>query len=193
MPILEREPDHYPGDLFEHARDGMVSESLTAGDASWWALYTMARQEKQVMRQLYAMQIPFYCPVVSKRQRSPAGRVRVSHLPLFSNYVFVRADEEQRLQVLTTNRVSRCLPATDGAELVEDLRRIRDLIALGCPLTPEARLEPGMRVRVRSGVFAGFEGTVLRREGGVRLLVAVRFLQQGVSVELDDCQLERLD
>jgi transcriptional antiterminator RfaH len=192
MPILEQEPDHYPADLFDQAR-GVENRSPAAGGAPWWALYTMARQEKQVMRQLYAMQIPFYCPVVSKRNRSPAGRVRVSHLPLFSNYVFMRADEEQRLQALSTNRISRCLPATDGAELLEDLRRVRDLISLGCPLTPEARLEPGMRVRVRSGVFAGFEGVVLRREGGVRLLVAVRFLQQGVSVELDDCQLERLD
>jgi transcriptional antiterminator RfaH len=49
-----------------------------------------------------------------------------------------------------------------------------------------------MRVRVRSGAFADFEGTIIRRAGETRLLVAVDFLQQGASVQLDDCQLERV-
>jgi transcriptional antiterminator RfaH len=193
MPILGQEPDIFPLDLLERSSLAAARQQPEAVAVSWWALYTLARQEKQLMRQLRAMQVPFYCPLVPKRQRSPAGRVRVSHLPLFPGYVFVWASEEQRHTTLTTNRVSRCLPSTNGGELVEDLARVRSLISLGQPLTPEARLEPGMHVRVRSGVFAGFEGTVLRREKGVRLLVAVRFLQQGVSVELDDCQLERLD
>lgn len=193
MPILERETDIFPADLFARSAAVVADHANDAVGSSWWALYTLSRQEKQLMRQLRGLQVPFYCPLVPKRQRSPAGRVRVSHLPLFPGYVFVWANEQQRYATLTTNRVSRCLPATNGAELVDDLNRVRELIAVGHPLTPEARLEPGMYVRVRTGVFAGFEGVVLRREKGIRLLVAVRFLQQGVSVELDDCQLERLD
>ena len=45
-------------------------------------------------------------------------------------------------------------------------------------------------MRVRNGAFAGYEGTVLRREQETRLLVAVQFMEQGVSVKLEDCQLE---
>ncbi len=75
---------------------------------------------------------------------------------------------------------------------LSDARQIRDLIDMGVPLTIESRLEPGQHVRVRSGAFAGYEGTVLRREHETRLLVSVRFMEQGVSVRLDDCQLEPL-
>jgi hypothetical protein len=36
------------------------------------------------------------------------------------------------------------------------------------------------------------EGTVVKRRGEERLVVAVRFLNQGVSMELEDVDLERL-
>ncbi len=61
---------------------------------------------------------------------------------------------------------------------------------MGVPLSIESRLQVGQQVRVRSGAFAGYEGVILRREHETRLLVSVRFMEQGVSVKLDDCQLE---
>ncbi len=67
-------------------------------------------------------------------------------------------------------------------ELVEDLRQLHSLIAMDAPLSPERRLEPGTKVRIRSGAFAGYEGIVFRRDRETRLLVAVRFMDQGVSV-----------
>jgi hypothetical protein len=39
----------------------------------------------------------------------------------------------------------------------------------------------------------GIEGLVESRRGGYRLIVEVSFLQQGVSVELDELSVERLD
>jgi transcription antitermination factor NusG len=76
--------------------------------------------------------------------------------------------------------------------LVDDLRAIKRLVDSEQPLSPEARLEPGQPVRVRSGPLAGMEGTVIRRRGAERLLVAVRFLNQGASIELEDVDLELL-
>ena len=79
---------------------------------------------------------------------------------------------------------------SDSRQLAKDLRLIRRLIEIGRPLTPEARLVQGDRVRVKTGVFAGFDGVVIRRDKETRLLVAVNFTRQGASVVLDDCQLE---
>jgi len=64
------------------------------------------------------------------------------------------------------------------------------LIASGAPLTLESRLAPGDRVRVRRGPLVDLEGTVLSRRGQTRLLIAVNFLQQGASVEIDDFLLD---
>jgi transcriptional antiterminator RfaH len=93
---------------------------------------------------------------------------------------------------MKTNRVSRLLPVGDPDRLLFDLRQLRQLIASGAPLTVESRLEPGDQVRVRHGPLAGLEGTVLTRRGKTRLLIAVDFLKQGASVEIDDFLLEPL-
>ena len=66
------------------------------------------------------------------------------------------------------------------------------MIEAGVPLMAESRLVTGNRVRVKSGPFKRYEGTVLRREGKSRLLLAINFLEQGVSMEIDEALLEPL-
>ena len=186
MPILPSEPDIFPHELLDEAT------LLASGDGQWWAMYTLARREKELMRRLRSMQVAFYSPLVHQRTRSPGGRMRHSYLPLFASYVFVFGTDSQRQQALTTNCVSRCLQVPDGGKLVQDLRQIRRLIELDAPLTIEARIEPGRRVRVRFGPMAGLEGTVVKRRGRDWLVVAVEFLGQGASVLLEDFQVEPL-
>ncbi|REK10845.1 MAG: antitermination protein NusG [Planctomycetota bacterium] len=186
MPILPREPDIYPADLLERL-DPSVGET-----SRWWAMYTLARREKELMRRLRALDIPFYAPLVVRRTRSPGGRVRESHVPLFAGYVFVCGSEEQRQQAVTTNCVSRCLAVPDAVQLAHDLRQIRQLIETDAPLTVESRIDSGRAVRVRSGPMSGLEGTVVQRRGRDWLVVAVEFLGQGASVLLEDFQVEPL-
>ena len=186
MPILKRENDIFPENLLE-------DESLLADESRvWWCIYTMSRREKDLMRRLIAYETPFYGPMIAKRYRSPNGRMRTSFVPLFPNYVFMLGTEQERYQAMTTNCVSRYDRIQDREQLVRDLRQIRSVIAAGVPLTPEARLEPGNRVRVRAGHFAGYEGLVIRREGKTRLLLSIHFLEQGVSMEMDEGVLEPL-
>jgi transcriptional antiterminator RfaH len=186
MPILPPEPDLYPEQLLE------ATETLDIPDAQWWALYTMSRREKELMRRLRGMKVPFYGPLAPRRTRTANGRKRVSYNPLFPGYVFLFGDAEHRRLALTTNCISRVLPIPDGDDLVRDLRQVRQLILADAPLTPESRLTPGMRVRVRGGALGGLEGVVMKRRGKGRLLVAVEFLQQGASVALEDCEVEVL-
>jgi transcription antitermination factor NusG len=181
MPILKREVDIFPDDL-------LVSPGATS--EPWWAMYTLARQEKKLMRELALQKLAFYAPVIQRRYRSPNGRLRTSYEPLFSNYVFVCGDENSRYRAVCSGCVSRVMPVSQPLELVADLRQIRDLILTEAPLSPESRLEPGQRVRIRNGAFAGYEGVIVRREKEVRLQIYVRFMEQGVSVSIEDCQAD---
>lgn len=183
MPLLAAEPTLYPESLFEECREV---------DDPWWVMYTLSRQEKTLCRHLRAARVPHYCPIIERRYRSPGGRARVTHLPLFSNYVFVRGSESIRYHTVSTGCVSRCLSVSDPAEFVTELRQLHQLIRLGAPLTPEDRLEPGMRVRVKNGPFAGVEGVVIKRHSETRLLVMVNFIQRGASIELGDYELEQV-
>lgn len=191
MPILNYEPDLFPESLLMEDVEGNVAPLFPA-DAKWWAVYTMSRQEKQLMRRLYARQIPYYSPLVARRFRSPNGRARTTYEPIFPNYVFLHVDEMQRQIAMATKCISRCLVVPDPVELVRDLRRLQQLIATGAALTPETKIQAGDRVRVKSGPLKGIEGVVVRRESEVRLLVAVQYLQRGASVVLSDNSFEAI-
>jgi transcriptional antiterminator RfaH len=184
MPILPREPDLFPDELF----DRLAAAGAPPG--TWWAMYTLARREKELMRRLRGLGIAHYGPTITRRTRSPGGRLRSSHVPLFAGYVFVAGGDEARQAALSTNCVSKWLTVGDPAGLVRDLRQIQRLIELDAPLSVEARIEPGQRVRVRRGPMAGLEGMVVKRRGKAWLVVAVEFLQRGASVLLEDFQVE---
>ena len=185
MPILPAEPDIFPEQL--------LNEDFAQEPGPWWAVYTLSRKEKELMRRLRKLDIPHYSPLVKKKARSPSGRVRVSHVPLFPGYVFFRGDEAARYRVLTTNCVSQCLAVPDAAALVVDLRQIRRILQSELPVLAESRLEAGARVRIRSGPLMGLEGVVIKRHGQDRLLVAISFLQKGASVLIEDFVVEPID
>ena len=182
MPILKEEPSIFPETLLDAA---------PAADRRWFAIYTKARQEKSLARELLKYRIPFYLPLV-KKTNVARGRRRTSLMPLFGGYVFLYGSEEERVRSLTTNRISRVLAVEDPDQLVFDLRQLRQMIVANVPLTVESRLSPGQWVRVRKGPFGGLEGVVLKRRGRSRLLVSINFLQKGASVEIEDFLLEPL-
>src|SRR5690554_3315743 len=103
MPILKPEPDCFPENLLDQLED----------EVPWWACYTRWRQEKQLMRALRQSGVSHYAPIISRRYRSPAGRVRESFIPLFANYVFVYGDEMARYQAVCSGCVSSTIAVTD--------------------------------------------------------------------------------
>lgn len=184
MPILKAETDLYPAGLLDEL-------AVTDRSRNWWAVHTKSRQEKSLARQLESTQVPFYLPLVPVAHLIRGKRVK-SHLPLFGGYLFIYANDSERILTLATKRVAHILPAENQATLTRDLTQIRTLITAGVPLNMEARLEPGQRVRVKSGALLGMEGVIVARRGGDSLLVGVQFLQQGVSVLISDFQVEPL-
>jgi transcriptional antiterminator RfaH len=184
MPILKKEADLYPLDLFEQdVPDGSPVRR-------WWALYTPSRREKDLMRRLEKKHIAFYSPIVEKRHRSPNGRLRTTYVPLFSNYVFLCGDDADRYEAMCTGCVSRDLEVAEPETLLHDLREIYRLIQTGVEVSPVPEIPVGTPVRVTSGPLEGREGIVIERRGRNCLIVAVNFLQQGALAELDDCDVE---
>jgi transcriptional antiterminator RfaH len=185
MPILEQEPCVYPENL-------LGDECTILDGRKAWAIYTKPRQEKALARELFKKHIPFYLPLVSQ-DRIVRQVKKQSFLPLFPSYLFLFATHQEREECIDTKRTVQRIAVEDPEQLRTDLAQLQSLIELGTPLTLEARLEPGRRVRIRHGALEGFEGTVLQRRGRSRLLVAVRIIQQGVSVDIDDFMLETID
>jgi len=128
--------------------------------------------------------IPFYLPLREHRNRRDP-RHRISWLPLFPGYVFVRGDlEHERLELLRTNLCVRVLTVLDQDGLGHDLAQVRRLQELGLPLRAHPELTKGSVVRIAEGPFEGMTGSVASVKGKDRFVVSVRFIHRAVSVEL---------
>jgi hypothetical protein len=182
MPILAAEPSILPENLLENFVD-------QDPERCWWAAYTKPRQEKSLSRQLCSLNIPHYLPLTSKTFLI-SGRRFTSQIPLFQSYLFLFVNEDERVNAMNTKRTLQLLPAPRRDEMTQDLQNIELLIKSGLPLNVESRLLPGHRVRVKTGALMGMEGAITTRRGEDRLFIAVRFLGQGVSVQVEDFQVE---
>src|SRR5262245_22435307 len=101
MPILPAEPDYFPPDLW----DNPEAKVRTKPEGVWWCLHTKPRQEKAVGRELRKLGLTFYLPQVLKEDRTPQGRKIRSVIPLFSSYLFLFGDQNDRLAALRGNRL----------------------------------------------------------------------------------------
>ena len=188
MPILPSEPDMYPDDLWAEGRG--VSNHGT--DLRWWCLHTKPRQEKSTARALRTRQVPYYLPQIVHENRTPGGRKTRSVLPLFTSYLFLLGDDQDRIEALRTNNLVGVLEVVDQDALACDLRQIHQMLSSGLMVLPEPSYPVGSRIRILSGPLSGMEGTVVRRGKRDQFVAVVRFLGRGVSVNLEDWQVERI-
>jgi transcription antitermination factor NusG len=178
-----------PLDTFLHPEDLFAGEARHDLDKVWWVLHTRPRAEKALAQRILRRDLAFFLPL-AKRQWRSRGRLLCSYSPLFPGYVFLHGDRQARSLALETNLVARVLPVVNQQQLVDDLERVHRLMNSGVALSPEDRLQPGMRVEIVSGPLAGLEGKVLQRDKQLRFFVEVRMLQRGVSVEIDGWMLQ---
>jgi hypothetical protein len=202
VPLLKREPEIYPADLFGPLpEDYLAAAKALAGDGlqppspraeatqgAWWVAYVRSRQEKRLARHLLQSEVPFYLPQRERRMRA-GDRWRVSHLPLFTGYVFFRGGAGERLRALKSNLVVNLLDVTDEAALERELRSLWLLQLTGAPLVPHPYLGPGDDVEIVEGPLRGYQGRILREKGRLRFIVSITLLRQSVAAELDRAAL----
>lgn len=177
MPILTKESECFPEDL-------LTSAAATDWDnRCWWVLHTRPRAEKALARKLRGLSIQHYLPQYERQYRRQRRLIR-SYLPLFPGYLFARATPEERGAACLAQQVAGVLAVHDQETFHQQLRSIETLVSSGSEIAPEERLEAGDRAEIIAGPFKGREGTVLRRGGRLRLLVALDFLEKGASVEV---------
>jgi transcription antitermination factor NusG len=184
MPVLENEPSAWPIDLFdsEHA----------AGDTRRWCVYHVRpRSEKVVARHLRSRGVAHFLPQFERRQRYQRRLVR-SYLPLFPGYVFVVGQENDADAAIDLKELVGILRVDDQRQIESELRNIHFLLRAGLPVTREERLQPGSLAKIVSGPLAGLCGQVIKNRQGLRFVLRVQFLQQGVSLEVDGSMIEAL-
>ena len=155
----------------------------------WHVLQTLSRQEKILSRDLAAMSVPHFLPLV--RQPRYYGKRKVSvEVPLFPGYLFLRGSLDSAYQADRTGRVAQIIRVADQSQLDWELHNLHLALSEHAQLDPYPYLKEGLRVEIRSGPFRGMQGLIDARVKQDRLILQVNLLGRAVSVEVDASLLD---
>jgi len=164
-------------------------KSIRAFAGPWWVAHTRSRNEKALANSLVRKDINYFLPM-SWKVRRQKGRTIRSLLPLFSGYLFFCGEENQRIELLRTNRVANLIEVKDQQKLLEDLLKIEQTIRAGANLTPHKYIKAGQHCRVIAGPLADLQAIVVKTKNTTRLVLQVDMLGQAASVEINTDMIE---
>jgi transcription antitermination factor NusG len=162
--------------------------------AAWYTIYTTARHEKQVAKQLQLRGLEYFLPLYRVQRRWNDGTRAVLDLPLFPCYLFVRIRLSDRIRVLEIPGLVGLVNGTGGQPATlpeEEMDALRRGLA-------ERRAEPhpllmvGQRARIRAGALSGLEGVMVRKGNNCRVVLTLHLIMRSVSVEVGLNDLEVL-
>lgn len=161
--------------------------------ARWYAIYTNARHEKVVARQLSERRIETFLPLYRSLNRWKDRRKLVESA-LFPSYVFVKIAIADRLHVLQVPGVVHIVRSNDHFLSLPDqeITSLRNGLVNQVYAEPHPYLKIGRRVRVVRGPMAGAEGILARKKDKYRVVISIDVLMRSVAVELDGADLEVL-
>ena len=151
---------------------------------NWAVLYTKSRREKKVAEFCNVVGILNYLPL-QRRLLQYGSKIVVSMVPLFPGYLFCCCDDKERYHLLMTHHVARVIPVVDQNSLLRDLERLYTAQSANMNLQPCQYFEKGQRVKILSGPLCGYDGIIQRIKGRSRLVLAVDFIRQAASIEVD--------
>ena len=174
---------------------GQVSQNPAimgaARDRNWYAVYTVPQHEKSALKQLDMREIESFLPTY-ETVRVWKNRQRMKLiLPLFPTYLFVHINSRERakvlqspgvLQIVGNSRESVPLPDSEVEFLRSDFCRQR--------IEPYRDLVIGEKVRIKSGVMQGLQGTLVRKSNSMRFVLTLELINQHAAIQVAAEDLE---
>jgi transcription antitermination factor NusG len=160
-------------------------------DRRWFAVFTVPQNEKSVVRHLGLREVESFLPTY-ETVRVWKNRQRVKTiLPLFPTYLFVHINVGERARVLESPGVLQIVGNGRASVPVADA----DVETLRASVTahlaePYSDLVIGEKVRVKSGILQGVQGTLVRRSGGDRFVLSFESIDQHAAIQVSADDLE---
>ena len=150
----------------------------------WYALYTKPRNEIKVTEKLLQLGIEAYCPTLSTVKQWSDRKKKVI-LPLLSSYIFVHLEEKDRDKVFLIPGIVRYVYWLGKPAIIRDveIQTLQDWLAKGNQNIISKTLEPGDKIKIESGIFAGQEA-VLKEQSSTKMWLVLESL--GILLVVDN-------
>jgi len=163
----------------------------TACDRNWYAVFTVPQNEKLVVKHFDMRELESFLPTY-ETVRVWRNRQRVKLvLPLFPTYLFVHINPRERDKVLRSPGVLQIVGNKREYFPVPD-SEIEFLRSGVCrqQIEPFRELVIGEKVRIKSGVLQGVQGTLVRKSGSMRFVLTLELINQHAAIQVDAEDLE---
>lgn len=159
-----------------------------ASNRVWRVFYTFPRAEKKCEERLINRHIEVFLPTFTAVRQWSDRRKKVVE-PLFKNYIFARVDDAERLRVLQTDGIVRCVsfdgkPALVSEEEIQSIRTALSFEGDFAVVDYVPRPNVGSKVIVKEGPMRGLRGEVREHRGQTHLLVSILAIRQALRINI---------
>jgi len=152
---------------------------------AWFALYTKSRSEFKAAEQIETHGIEYYLPTIKKYKQWSDRKKQISE-PLIRGYIFIYADEKERIVSLEQNAIVRCLSERGRPAKIPDwqIENLKNMLRNEGDFFITEGLIPGTKVRIKEGPFKDVIGVISDTKGGKTIAVSIDLLNRSVITYL---------
>jgi transcription antitermination factor NusG len=168
--------------------------SVQSSPFYWYALYTRPRAEKQVHLRIMEMDIETFLPLY-KTIRMWSDRKKIVEKPLFSSYVFVKANHSQYHKVLKVAGAVKFISFEGKAVAIPEKQILNLKILIDSDFQIEVtgdRFEKGDNIEVTHGALVGLTGELIRIKRKNKVVVRIDRIDQNLIVDIPAAYIRKL-
>jgi len=151
----------------------------------WYALYTKSRCENKTAEQFEKEGINYYLPLVTKWNKWSDRKKKISE-PLLKGYIFIYADEKERMLSLEVRSVVRCVFDMGRPARIPEwqINNLKKMLSRETDLLIKDGLIPGSKVKIKEGPFDGVIGVIQESDNGNTIAVSIDLLKRTIVAHI---------
>jgi len=162
-------------------------------EKKWYALYTRPRSEFKAASQLSNIKVEYYLPQITVLRQWSDRKKKVRE-PLIKSYIFIKANEKERLLAVEEQAIIRCLfyrgkPASIPEFEIENLR---NFVKEEYEYKVINEIVKGSKIKITEGPMAGVEGVVINEDDNKAIAVSIEILNRTVITYIKDTSILEL-
>lgn len=152
----------------------------------WFALYTKPRHEFKAQIQIDSLNIENYLPTVTQVKKWSDRKKKVTE-PLLRGYIFIYADEKERLLSLEQKAIIKTVSFNGKPSRVPEfeIENLKRMLSGTHKVKVIEGIVKGTKVKITEGPFNGIDGVVFNTSKDESMLaISVELLNRSVVVKL---------
>lgn len=172
--------------MYENNIQSKTQSDSIKEEKFWFALYTKPKSEFKAEEQLNALGVEHYLPVIVKEKQWSDRKKKISE-PVIRGYIFIYADEKERLLSLEQYSIVRCVFDRGRAAKIPawQIENLKKMLSAKSEIFLHDGLTPGKKVIIKNGPFEGVIGVVKEYEDGKKTIaVSIDLLNRSIITHI---------